>query len=141
MESNMKMINAAVTTYVTEVVERLSKRYGFASAEALAYLGSGETTTGTAAAAVSIVAPAKQGRPEKKVKKAMLSLKKKEKRWQRRNQSRTNRPRNRRTGYTPYKDHKQLHKHRSGPGGMEGGHSDANSKEGRPKEERKLPSC
>jgi hypothetical protein len=42
MESNMKMINAAVMTYVTEVVERLSKRYGFASAEALDYLGSAE---------------------------------------------------------------------------------------------------
>ena len=60
----MKMINAAVTTYVTEVVERLSVRYGFASAEALAYLGSAvETAAGTAG--VSVV---KQGRPEKKVK-------------------------------------------------------------------------
>ena len=62
----MNLINAAVTNCITGVVERLSERYGFASAEALAYLA---VVPASAVPTVS-VAPKKggQGRPEKKVK-------------------------------------------------------------------------
>jgi hypothetical protein len=73
MEANMKMNLLEMATHYTEVlVGKLSVRYGFSAADALAYIRSEAALSEEPAVAVKEVEPAAatgRGRPEKKVKK------------------------------------------------------------------------
>ena len=75
MEANMKMNLLEMATHYTEVlVTKLSVRYGFEAADALAYIRSEAALSEEPAVAVKEVEPATaaatgRGRPEKKVKK------------------------------------------------------------------------
>ena len=75
MEANMKMNLLEMATHYTEVlVTKLSVRYGFEAADALAYIRSEAALSEEPAVSVKEVEPATaaatgRGRPEKKVKK------------------------------------------------------------------------